>query len=262
MPDLGHFKTIQFCKHGNTPKSNPFAMGNTTQKVIMISGSNRGIGKAIMEKLLEEGNLLSLGVRNPENLQKSMTPFDSNLLHLQQYDARNPDHAESWVHSTVERFGRIDGLINNAGILHPMGLEDDKETLLDDMWEVNAKAPLRLTRLAFPYLRKSGRGRIIDIISMSGKRVKGNWVGYSMSKYAALAASRTARMQGWEDGIRVTAICPGFVQSDMTLQNVPSYPQENMSRPEDLALIVSSLLQLDNESAIPEVMMNCVFEPI
>ena len=109
-------------------------MGNTTQKVIMISGSNRGIGKAIMEKLLEEGYLLSLGVRNPENLQKSMTPFDSNLLHLQQYDARNPDHAESWVRSTVERFGRIDGLINNAGILHPMGLEDDKETLLDDMW--------------------------------------------------------------------------------------------------------------------------------
>ena len=83
-----------------------------------------------------------------------------------------------------------------------------------------------------------------------------------MSKYAALAASRTARMQGWEDGIRVIAICPGFVQSDMTLQNAPSYPQEKMSRPQDLALMVSSLLQLDNESAIPEVMMNCVFEPI
>ena len=149
-------------------------MGNTTQKVIMISGSNRGIGKAIMEKLLEEGYLLSLGVRNPENLQKSLDTFDTNLLHLQQYDARNPDHAESWVRSTVDRFGRIDGLINNAGILHPMGLEDDKEALLDDMWEVNAKSPLRLTRLAFPYLRKNGRVRIIDIISMSGKRVKGN----------------------------------------------------------------------------------------
>ena len=67
-------------------------MRNTTQKVIMISGSNRGIGKAIMEKLLDEGYLLSLGVRNPENLQKSMATFDSNLLHLQQYDARNLDH--------------------------------------------------------------------------------------------------------------------------------------------------------------------------
>ena len=141
-----------------------------------------------------------------------------------------------------------------------MGLEDDREELLDDMWEVNAKAPLRLTRLTFPHLRKSGRGRVIDVISMSGKRVKGNWIGYSMSKYAALAASRTARMQGWDDGIRVTAICPGFVQSDMTLENAPNYPQEQMSRPQDLALIVSSLLQLDNHSAIPEVMMNCVFE--
>ena len=63
-------------------------------------------------------------------------------------------------------------------ILHSIGLEEDSEELLDEMWEVNAKAPLRLTRLAFPYLRKSGTGRIIDIISMSGKRVKGNWVGY------------------------------------------------------------------------------------
>ena len=67
-------------------------------------------------------------------------------------------------------------------------------------------------------------------------------------------------MQGWDYGIRGTAICPGFVQSDMTLENAPNYPQEQMSRPQDLALIVSTLLQLDNESAIPEVMMNCVFE--
>ena len=131
-----------------------------------------------------------------------------------------------------------------------------------DDWEVNAKAPLRLTRLVFPYLRKSGSGRIIDIISMSGKRVKGNWVGYSMSKYAALAASHTARLQGWEDGIRVTNICPGFVQSEMTITNAPSFPQEKMSRPEDVAKVVSTLLLLPNESAIPEVMMNCVFETI
>ena len=92
------------------------------------------------------------------------------------------------------------------------------------MWEVNAKAPLRLTWLVFPHLRKSGSGRIIDIISMSGKRVKGNWVGYSMSKYAAMAASQTARLQGWDDGIRVTVICPGFVKTDMTTEM--NFPRE------------------------------------
>ena len=153
-------------------------------------------------------------------------------------------------------------LINNAGILHSIGLEDDSEELLDEMWEVNAKAPLRLTRLAFPYLRKSGCGRIIDIISMSGKRVKGNWVGYSMSKYAALAASHTARLQGWEDGIRVTAVCPGYVQSEMTAIHAPSVKQEIMSHPQDIARIVSTLLLLPNESHVPEVLMNCVIEPV
>ena len=83
-----------------------------------------------------------------------------------------------------------------------------------------------------------------------------------MSKYAALAASQTARLQGWEDGIRVTNICTGFVQSEMTITNAPSFPQQKMTRPEDVAKVVSTLLLLPNESAIPEVMMNCVFETI
>jgi NAD(P)-dependent dehydrogenase (short-subunit alcohol dehydrogenase family) len=111
-------------------------------------------------------------------------------------------------------------------------------------------------------LRKSGSGRIIDFISMSGKRVKGNWVGYSMSKYAALAASQTARLQGWEDGIRVTAVCPGYVQSEMTAIHAPNVNQGIMTRPKDIAQIVSTLLLLPNESNVPEVLMNCVFETV
>ena len=234
-------------------------MENLAKKVIMISGANRGIGLAITEKLLSENYRLSLGVRNPEQLPGTLASSADTVLLCQEYDARNHDSAKTWIDATVKQFGRIDGLVNNAGILHATGLEDDEEDLLDDMWEVNAKAPLRLTRLAFPYLRKSGSGRIMDIISMSGKRVKGNLVGYSMSKFAAMAASDTARMQGWDDGIRVTAICPGFVKTDMTSE-IKIIPQEKMSRPEDIAQIVSALLLLTNESSVPEVMMNCVLE--
>ena len=82
-----------------------------------------------------------------------------------------------------------------------------------------------------------------------------------MSKFAAMAASDTARLQGWDDGIRVTAICPGFVKTDMTSE-IKSFPQEKMSRPEDIAQIVSALLLLPNESSVPEVMMNCVLEKL
>ena len=237
-------------------------MKSTEKKVVMISGANRGIGKVLAEKLSEEGYLLSLGIRNPVSLPDSLSSISGTQLLCKSYDAKIPQSAKSWVDGTIDHFGRIDVLINNAGILHSIGLEDDSEELLDEMWEVNAKAPLRLTRLAFPYLRKSGSGRIIDIISMSGKRVKGNWVGYSMSKYAALAASHTARLQGWEDGIRVTAICPGYVQSEMTAIHAPNVKQEIMSRPQDIARIVSTLLLLPNESHVPEVLMNCVIEPV
>ena len=227
----------------------------------MISGANRGIGRAITEKLLAEGYRLSLGVRSPKKLPEALRSEGKEQVLVHAYDARDGNSAKAWIHATAGHFGQIDGLVNNAGILHTVGLEDDQDELLDEMWEVNAKAPLRLTRLAFPYLRQSGSGRVIDIISMSGKRVKGNWVGYSMSKYAALAASRTAHVQGWEDGVRVTAICPGFVQSDMTAESASFFPQEKMSRPQDIAEMVSSLLKLANESAVPEVMMNCVMEP-
>ena len=237
-------------------------MKNTEKKVVMISGANRGIGKVVAEKLSEEGYLLSLGIRNPGSLPESISSIPETQLLCNTYDAKIPQSAKSWIDGTIEHFGRIDVLINNAGVLHSIGLEDNSEELLDEMWEVNAKAPLRLTRLAFPYLRKSGSGRIIDIISMSGKRVKGNWVGYSMSKYAALAASQTARLQGWEDGIRVTAVCPGYVQSEMTAIHAPNVNQGIMTRPKDIAQIVSTLLLLPNESNVPEVLMNCVFETV
>ena len=82
-----------------------------------------------------------------------------------------------------------------------------------------------------------------------------------MSKFAAMAASDTARLQGWDDGIRVTAICLGFVRTDMTAE-VKTFTQEKMSRPEDIAQIVSALLLLPNESSVPEVMMNCVLEKL
>ena len=237
-------------------------MKNKGKKVVMISGANRGIGKVIAEKLSQEGYLLSLGIRNSKSLPDSLSSISKTKLICNSYDAKVPQNAKSWINGTIEHFGRIDVLINNAGILHSMGFEDDSEELLDEMWEVNAKAPLRLTRLAFPYLRKSGSGRVIDIISMSGKRVKGNWVGYSMSKYAALAVSHTARIQGWEDGIRVTAICPGYVQSEMTEIHAPNVKQEIMSRPKDIARIISTLLLLPNESHVPEILMNCVFEKV
>jgi len=145
-------------------------------------------------------------------------------------------------------------VINCAGILKKVQFEDDNEEELDSLWEINVKAPWRLTRAAFPYLKQSGEGRIINLVTMSGKRVKGTLAGYSASKFPFLALSQSMRNVGWDDGIRATAICPSFVNTDM-VKEVNLAPQM-MTPPEDVAKVISTVLSLPNTAYIGEVLIN------
>ncbi|MYA85593.1 MAG: SDR family NAD(P)-dependent oxidoreductase, partial [Acidimicrobiaceae bacterium] len=189
---------------------------DTDGRVVMVSGANRGIGAAIAERLAAYGHRLSLGARRLDALAASAPGVDPDRILLSYHEATDPDSARRWVEATVDRFGGIDVLVNSAGIVDRTGLESMDEDVLDEMWEVNVKGPLRLTRLALPYLRLSGSGRVINLASMSAKRVKGDALpGYSMTKYALLALSHAVRQVGWDDGVRVTALCPGPVATDM-----------------------------------------------
>ncbi len=226
------------------------------QRVIMISGANRGIGRNISVRLYKEGYSLSLSCRDLEKRDVELQTMSPEQVLWHPYDARKKETASKWVEATFQKFGRIDGLVNNAGVLHQVPFEVDHEELLDDMWEVNAKAPLRLTRLAFPHLRQSGCGRVIHVVSMSGRRVKGRSVGYAMSKFAAMAVSYSTQINGWDDGIRVTALCPGFVNTEMVVNHSP-LPPATMIQPEQLADMVSMLLQLPNNAVIPELQVLC-----
>ena len=226
-------------------------------KVILISGASRGIGRKIAEHLIQEDYILSLGVRNPKNLANTVFSNNEKVL-IHAYEATDKQSPIDWVKATVNQFGRIDGVINCAGILKRVQFEDDDEEALDSLWEINVKAPWRLTREAFSYLRKSGQGRIFNLVSMSGKRVKGTLAGYSASKFAFLALSQSMQNVGWDDGIRVTAICPSFVNTDMA-KGVNLAP-EKMTQPEDIAQIVAMVLRLPNTAHINEILINFALE--
>ncbi len=159
----------------------------------------------------------------------------------------------------MAQWGRIDGLINCAGLLKAIPFDSENEAEFDELFEVNLKAPWRLSRAAFPYLKQCGSGRVINLVSMSGKRVKGQLAGYSISKFALLALSQTMRNVGWEDGVRVTSLCPSWVNTTMAAgRNV--MPAEKMTQPEDIAELVLTLLQLPNTAAVGEVLINCNLE--
>jgi NAD(P)-dependent dehydrogenase (short-subunit alcohol dehydrogenase family) len=227
------------------------------RRIVMISGANRGIGAAIAERLAAEGWQLSLGVRDPA--QAAAAGWARDVL-VHRFDARELTGETAWVAATAERFGQIDAVINNAGIMIPKSVVEATDPELDAVLDVNVKSPLRLIRAAWPFLKASGRGRVVTIVSLSGKRVKSARSGlYSVSKFAALALAHAIRHAGWDAGIRSTAICPGFVATDMA-RGLSDVEVATMTQPADVARVVSLLLDLPNTASVSEIPINWTLE--
>lgn len=223
----------------------------------MISGASRGIGLAIARELKQAGFALSLGIRRPGDFADPLAADGEVLIHP--YDARDRGAASPWVEATVARFGRIDVLVNNAGISSFVGLEDGSDDDLDDLLAVNVAAPFRVIRAALPHLKTAGSGRVINVASLSGKRVMGLNAGYQMSKHSVVALTHAVRRIGWEYGIRATALCPGWVDTDLTA-HVTDVPRDEMTDPADLAKLVATVVALPNTAAVAELLVNCRYE--
>lgn len=231
-------------------------MLQSENRVIMVSGANRGIGLAIAQNLYAKGYSLSLGARNVEDVDKVAGKFDPSRVMTHIYRATEAETGKAWVASTVDRFGRIDGLVNNAGMGGSVNLEDDNDEAFREIFEVNSMAPMRMIRFALPHLRASGSGRIVNVSSLSGKRVMNDGTGYAISKYALMAVSHATRRAAWRDGVRVTAVCPGWVNTDLAA-NAGSMPRDEMIQSEDLAELVSTVMALPNNAHVAELLVSC-----
>jgi NAD(P)-dependent dehydrogenase (short-subunit alcohol dehydrogenase family) len=227
-------------------------------RVVLVSGANRGIGRAIAQEFIARGYRVSLGARDPQSLVEALGPETDTLLYAR-FDAFDIPTAAAWVDATIARFGRIDALVNNAGLGERVSLMDDNEDALDRLWAVNVKAPLRMTRLCLPHLEQTGAGRIVNVSSLSGKRVRNAFVGYNMTKFALMGLTHTTRHVAWEKGVRATAVCPSFVRTEMSAYTSKVKPEE-MIQPETMAELVRTLVELPNSAAIAELLVNCRLE--
>lgn len=230
-------------------------------RVVMLSGATGGIGAAITRRLSQDGFRLSLGVRDVDAAREAFPAIETEGGLICRFDAGEADTAKAWVDATAAHFGQIDVLINNAGVLRQVFFDEGDEELLDELWTVNVKAPFRLIRHALPHLSETGGGRIINVGSTDAKRYRaGVSVGYAMSKHALMAMSHAAKAAGWEHGVRVTALCPGAVDTPM-IQSIPGVtPVDERIQPDDLAGIVAFLLGLPNNASVPELVVNTRLE--
>ena len=232
-------------------------MLQTKNRVIMISGANRGIGFETAKLLQNKGYLLSLGARNTDKID--MENIENKLIKCN-WDAKNKLSSKKWVDETLSAFGKIDGVVMNAGVELGGDLEGDSEEEFDEMFEVNFKGPLRLVRETLPLLRKSGSGRIINVVSLAGKRPrKSKMLGYSASKFAAMSLTNAIRLTGWDDGVRATSVCPGMVKTRMTKEVVVPDGQFKME-PEVIAQTIAYALSLPNSAAVAEILVNSRLE--
>lgn len=227
-------------------------------RTVMITGANRGIGLAVATYLSSIGYRVSLGARDPSTIDSSL--FSGEMI-THRYDSTDPQLAVEWTEKTLASFGAVDAVVLNAGVMKPFGVETGNDADLDLMWDVNFKGPLRLVRATMPSLRANGHGRIVNMVSLSGKRVLSESnLGYGASKFAALALTHAIRQSGWDDGVRATAICPGLVNTDM-VAHVKTPDEEYKISPQAIAATTAYALSLPNDASVAEILVNSRLEP-
>ena len=227
-------------------------------RVALISGASRGIGLAITNALLEGGWRVSVGTRQPVAALAGLAP---SRYHWARFDAQEPHTEQEWVESAHRHFGRLDAVVHNAGILSQRSVLEATSREFDDIFEINVKSPMRLTQHAWPYLKQAQEGKVLVIASLAGKRLRAPEAGlYSMSKAAALMLAHGIRHAGDTDRIRCTAICPGFVATDMA-SDVDDDIKEQLTRPEDVARIARLALELPASASVAEIPVSWRVEP-
>ena len=233
-------------------------------RTILISGASSGIGLNIAYRELKNGNRISIGIRDLESIKGSIidpNKWPKEKILINKYDASDKLTAEKWIKNTIINYGGFDSLINCSGVLSKIPFlykNGDEEEILNT-FNINFLAIWNLCRLSWEHLSQSNNGRIIVLVSMSGKRSKGDLAAYSSSKFALMSLCQTMKNKGWEENIRVTAICPSWVNTKMA-EKISSLEKSKMTQPEDIAEICSTILKLPMQSVPFEIALNCNYE--
>jgi NAD(P)-dependent dehydrogenase (short-subunit alcohol dehydrogenase family) len=230
------------------------------ERAALITGGSSGIGLAIARALGEDGFGVTVAARRPDKLEQAAAGLREAGLETHHVVAnmREEDDIKRMVAEHRERFGRIDVLVNNAGIGIGGAIEEQETKKLDMQLDVNLRAVYLVTREAIPQLKEAGRDSgalIVNTASIAGKRPQGWLAAYSATKAAVIALTEATGTELAGDGVRCTAICPGFVDTAMTDWAKSDVPAEQMIRPQDVAEVVRCLLRLSPVCVIPEVMM-------
>lgn len=215
----------------------------------LVTGGSSGIGLAIARALGEDGYGLTLASRRAEKVEQAAAELGALAVAA---DVSNEEDCERLVAAHEERFGGLDVLVNSAGIGIGGRVEELSTKHFDLQLDVNLRGLFLVTKLCLPML-KASRGWIVNLASIAGTIPTPGLSAYGASKAAVIALTRTLNAELEGDGVRATAICPGFVDTPMAQWS--GIPGDEMIRPEDCAEIVRALLRLSPHARVPQIVI-------
>jgi NAD(P)-dependent dehydrogenase (short-subunit alcohol dehydrogenase family) len=229
------------------------------ERAALITGGSSGIGLAIARALGEDGYGVTIAARRPEKLEAAAEELRGAGLDVNSIAANmtDEDAVAGIVSSHKERFGRLDVLVNNAGVGIGEAMHEITTKYLDMQLGVNLRAVIIGTREALPLLREAGaehgKALIVNTASIAGKSGQ-PWLSvYSATKAAVIGFSEATQKEVAGQGIQVTALAPGFVDTPMTDYVRGDVKAEEMIRPEDIAESVRFLLRTSPACLVPEI---------
>jgi NAD(P)-dependent dehydrogenase (short-subunit alcohol dehydrogenase family) len=229
-------------------------MGRLDNKVAIVTGASRGIGRAIALELAHEGAQVALNYQSSDaraqEVANEIASFGGTCM-IAQANVADPQAARTMVKRVAEQFGRLDILVNNAGITRDKSLRK----MTDEDWlevvQANLNAVFFCSSAAIPIMVEQNYGRIINISSMNGQTGAFGQANYGASKGGIIAFTKTCAIELAKFNITVNAICPGFTMTDM-LAKVPANIQDQIKAriplgrfgtPEDMAKAATFLVE-------------------
>jgi 3-oxoacyl-[acyl-carrier protein] reductase len=234
------------------------AMSHLKDQVAIVTGGGSGIGLAAARAALSEGMRVTISGRDKAKLSRALSELKKQAQGEDRVIAVPADVAaasevEGMVRETVDKWNRIDLLVNNAGVAQWAPIEETSESDWDRIQGTNLKGAFLCAKAVLPVMKRRRSGYIVNISSLAGKEGMGGMSAYSASKFGIIGLTESLLAEAVEHRIRATAICPGFVDTPMVAG--ASVPKEEMIPPEDIGKLIIDLLHLSPVTVIKEIVV-------
>ncbi len=237
------------------------ARTDLTGKVVLVTGAGSGLGEATARAFAREGCIVAcadLNLEGAERVSRSLSEDGERSLALR-CDVSKEDDVFGGVDRIVERYGRLDVVVNNAATDHTVSVEEMTVAQWDQVIGVNLRGPFLTAKAAWPHMSRQGGGHVVNVASTAALRMWANASAYHASKTGLVAFGRALGVEGRPRNIRVTTVIPGGMRTHFfdrfVEQGIPMPDEANLQDPANVADVIVYAVGMPANSALQEVLV-------